>query len=80
MVRLEAEKTGLVRHSGRMPSAIANATTPIMTVVPRKACGLGYDIMGSQPLDPAILLARPTAEYGGRGRFGLARNLASRAL
>jgi acetyl-CoA carboxylase carboxyltransferase component len=52
MVGPEAEKTGLVRHSGRMLSAIANATTPMMTVVLRKAYGLGYYIMGSQPLEP----------------------------
>lgn len=70
MVGPEAEKTGLVRHSGRMLSAIANATVPIMTVVLRKAYGLGYYIMGSQPLDPAVLLAWPTAEYGGMGLEG----------
>ena len=70
MVGPEAEKTGLVRHSGRMLSAIANATTPMMTVVLRKAYGLGYYIMGSQPLQPAVLLAWPTAEYGGMGLEG----------
>ncbi len=70
MVGPEAEKTGLVRHSGRMLSAIANATTPMMTVVLRKAYGLGYYIMGSQPLEPAVLLAWPTAEYGGMGLEG----------
>ncbi len=70
MVGPEAEKTGLVRHSGRLLSAIANATTPILTVVLRKAYGLGYYIMGSQPLEPAVLLAWPTAEYGGMGLGG----------
>jgi acetyl-CoA carboxylase carboxyltransferase component len=70
MVGPEAERTGLVRHSGRLLSAIANATVPIMTVVLRKAYGLGYYIMGSQPLDPAVLLAWPSAEYGGMGLGG----------
>ena len=70
MVGPDAEKTGLVRHSARMLSAIANATIPMMTVVLRKAYGLGYYIMGSQPLDPAVLLAWPTAEYGGMGLEG----------
>jgi acetyl-CoA carboxylase carboxyltransferase component len=70
MVGPEAERSGLVRHSARMLSAIANATTPIMTVVLRKAYGLGYYIMGSAPLEPAILLAWPTAEYGGMGLEG----------
>jgi acetyl-CoA carboxylase carboxyltransferase component len=41
-----------------------------MTVVLRKAYGLGYYVMGSQPLEPAILLAWPTAEYGGMGLEG----------
>ena len=80
MVGPEAEKTGLVRHSGRMLSAIANATTPMMTVVLRKAYGLGYYIMGSQPLDPAILLAWPTAEYGGMGLEGAVSILHKRDL
>ena len=43
-----------------------------MTVVLRKAYGLGYYIMGSRPLHPAILLAWPTAEFGGMGLEGAA--------
>lgn len=80
MVGPEAEKTGLVRHSGRMLSAIANATVPLMTVVLRKAYGLGYYIMGSQALDPAVLLAWPTAEYGGMGLEGAVSILHRREL
>jgi len=80
MVGPEAEKTGLVRHSGRLLSAIANATVPILTVVLRKAYGLGYYIMGSQPLDPAVLLAWPTAEYGGMGLEGAVSILHKRDL
>ncbi|HMN78653.1 MAG TPA: carboxyl transferase domain-containing protein [Burkholderiaceae bacterium] len=80
MIGPEAEKTGLVRHSGRMLSAIANATTPMMTVVLRKAYGLGYYIMGSQPLEPAVLLAWPTAEYGGMGLEGAVSILHKREL
>ena len=63
-----------------MLTAIANATVPIMTVVLRKAYGLGYYIMGSQPLDPAILLAWPTAEYGGMGLEGAVSILHRREL
>ena len=80
MVGPEAERSGLVRHSGRMLSAIANATVPMMTVVLRKAYGLGYYIMGSQPLDPAVLLAWPTAEYGGMGLGGAVNILHKREL
>jgi acetyl-CoA carboxylase carboxyltransferase component len=70
MVGPEVEKTGLVRRSARVLTALANATVPIMTVVLRKAYGLGYYIMGSPPLDPAVLVAWPTAEFGGMGLEG----------
>src|SRR6185437_13842268 len=55
MVGPEVEKTGLVRRSARILTALANATVPLMTVVLRKAYGLGYYVMGSRPLDPALL-------------------------
>ena len=80
MVGPDAEKTGLVRHSARLLTAIANATVPLLTVVLRKAYGLGYYIMGSQPLDPAILLAWPTAEYGGMGLEGAVNIIYRREL
>lgn len=72
MVGPEIEKTGLVRRSARLLAAMANATVPVLTVVLRKAYGLGYYIMGSRPFDPAILLAWPTAEFGGMGLEGAA--------
>jgi acetyl-CoA carboxylase carboxyltransferase component len=70
MVGPEVEKTGLMRHSARVLTALANATIPVLTVVLRKAYGLGYYIMGSRPLEPAILVAWPTAEFGGMGLEG----------
>ncbi|NOG71810.1 acyl-CoA carboxylase subunit beta [Roseicella sp. DB1501] len=72
MVGPEIEKTNLVRRSARMLTALANATIPLLTVVLRKAYGLGYYIMGSRPLHPSILLAWPTAEFGGMGLEGAA--------
>ena len=80
MVGPDAESTGLVRHSARLLTAIANASVPLLTVVLRKAYGLGYYIMGSQPLDPAILLAWPTAEYGGMGLEGAVNIIYRREL
>lgn len=70
MVGPEVEKTGLMRHSARVLTALANATVPVLTVVLRKAYGLGYYIMGSRPFEPAILVAWPTAEFGGMGLEG----------
>lgn len=80
MVGPDIEKTGLVRRSARLLAALANSTMPIMTVVLRKAYGLGYYIMGSRPLDPAILLAWPTAEFGGMGLEGAASIIHRREL
>jgi len=65
-----AEATGLARHSARLLVALANATTPIATLVLRKGYGLGHYIMGSQALDPVLLVAWPTAEFGGMGFEG----------
>lgn len=72
MVGPDIEKTGLVRRSARLLAAMANVTVPIFTVVLRKAYGLGYYIMGSRPFEPSILLAWPTAEFGGMGLEGAA--------
>ena len=80
MVGPEVEKTGLVRRSARVLTALANATVPIMTVVLRKAYGLGYYIMGSPPLDPAVLVAWPTAEFGGMGLEGAVNILHAKEL
>ncbi|TXL71835.1 biotin carboxylase [Vineibacter terrae] len=80
MVGPDVEKTGLVRRSARVLAALANATVPMMTVVLRKAYGLGYYIMGSQPLDPTILLAWPTAEFGGMGLEGAVNIIYRREL
>ena len=80
MVGPEVETTALVRHSARILTALANATTPFMTLVLRKAYGLGYYVMGSMPLEPAILLAWPTAEFGGMGLEGAVNIIHKREL
>lgn len=70
MVGPDSERTGIVRHGSRLLMALANARVPIMSVVLRKAFGLGFYIMGSQALRPAVLLAWPGAQYGGMGLEG----------
>lgn len=67
---VEAERTGLIRHSGKVLYEMAHATVPIFAVVVRKAYGLGYYVMGSRPYRPNLLLAWPTAEFGGMGLEG----------
>ena len=70
MVGPEIEKTALVRHSGRLLINLAAATVPFMTVVLRKAYGLGGYVMGARGLDPALCVGWPTAEFGGMGLEG----------
>lgn len=80
LVGPEAEATGIVRHGSRLLMALANAEVPIMSVVLRKAFGLGFYIMGSQALRPAILLAWPGAQYGGMGIEGAVAIMHGREL
>jgi acetyl-CoA carboxylase carboxyltransferase component len=80
MVGPEVEKTGLVRHSARVLTAFATATVPFFTVVLRKAYGLGYYVMGSLPLEPRLLVAWPTAEFGGMGLEGAVNIIHKKAL
>ncbi len=70
MVGPEIEKTALVRHSGRVLINLAAATVPFMTVILRKAYGLGGYVMGARGLDPALCVGWPTAEFGGMGLEG----------
>jgi acetyl-CoA carboxylase carboxyltransferase component len=70
MVGPDVEATALVRHSSRILTAAVNATAPFMTIVLRKAYGLGYYMMGSLPVHPALLVAWPTAEFGAMGLEG----------
>ena len=78
MVGPEIEKTALVRHCGRLLINLASATVPFMTVILRKAYGLGGYVMGMRGLDPALCIGWPTAEFGGMGLEG-AVNITHRA-
>ncbi|HEY0419838.1 MAG TPA: carboxyl transferase domain-containing protein, partial [Acetobacteraceae bacterium] len=71
MVGPDVEKTGLVRKSARVLVAFANATVPVMTVVLRKAYGLGAQGMAGAGFHaPQIAVAWPTGEFGGMGLEG----------
>jgi acetyl-CoA carboxylase carboxyltransferase component len=65
-----AEQSALVRHSARIIYELAQATIPIYTVVIRKAYGLAYYAMGALAFKPNLLVAWPTAEFGGMGLEG----------
>ena len=71
MVGPEIEKTGLVRHCCRLFLAGANVTVPMMTIVLRKAYGLGAQAMaGGSFMAPQFVVGWPTAEIGAMGLEG----------
>lgn len=66
----EAERTGVVRRSMKPLYALAQATVPIISIVIRKAYGMGGYILGSRAIRPTYLAAWPTAEMGAMGLEG----------
>ena len=71
MVGPEIEKTALVRHCSRLFVTGANLTVPHMTIVLRKAYGLGAQAMaGGSFKEPFAAVAWPTGEFGGMGLEG----------
>ncbi len=71
MVGPESEKSALVRHAARMFVVGANIKTPLMSVVIRKAYGLGAQAMaGGSFKIPLFTVTWPTGEFGGMGLEG----------
>ena len=79
MVGPEAEATALVRHSARLFAVGASLRVPVVSVVLRRAFGLGAQAMmlGSTRA-PLLTLAWPSGELGAMGAEGAVR-LALRA-
>ncbi|GAA1190874.1 Pyruvate carboxylase [Prauserella alba] len=74
MVGPEAEKTATVRHFSRLFVTGAKLTVPLVTVLLRKAYGLGAQSMaGGSFKVPAATLSWPTGELGGMGLEGAVR-------
>jgi acetyl-CoA carboxylase carboxyltransferase component len=74
MVGPEVEETALVRHCSRLFVTAANLSVPMVSVVTRKAYGLGAQaMMGGSTRAPLACLAWPTGEFGGMGLEGAVR-------
>ncbi len=74
MVGPDVEQTALVRHCSRLFVTGANLSVPTITVVTRKAYGLGAQaMMGGSTKAPLACLAWPTGEFGGMGLEGAVR-------
>ncbi|MEO9254839.1 MAG: carboxyl transferase domain-containing protein, partial [Tepidiformaceae bacterium] len=71
MVGPEVEKTALVRHCSRMFLIGANVSVPVMTIIVRKAYGLGAIAMAAGSFrSPLFTVSWPTGEFGGMGLEG----------
>lgn len=74
MVGPESEKTAAVRHGSRMFVVGASLSVPVLTVVLRKAYGLGAMAMAGGSLHAsAMCVSWPTGEFGGMGLEGAVR-------
>jgi acetyl-CoA carboxylase carboxyltransferase component len=71
MVGPDCEKTAMVRHSSRMFIVGASLSVPILTIVLRKAYGLGAMAMAGGSLHESFFtVAWPTGEFGAMGLEG----------
>ena len=81
MVGPEAEETAQVRHFGRLFVAGASLSVPFVTIVLRKAVGLGAMAMSAGSFHSTVLSAAwPTGEVSGMGIEGAVRHGARREL
>ena len=81
MVGPDAEETAQVRHFGRMFVTGASLRVPFVTVVLRKAVGLGAMAMSAGSFHATLLsVAWPTGEVSGMGIEGAVKHGARREL
>ena len=74
MVGPDIEASALVRHCSRLFVTGANVAVPMITIVTRKAYGLGAQaMMGGSTKAPLACLSWPTGEFGGMGLEGAVR-------
>lgn len=64
------EHGGIIRHGAKLLFAYAEATTPKLTVITRKAYGGAYDVMSSHHLRGDVNYAWPSAEIAVMGAQG----------
>ena len=69
---INQEHGGIIRHGAKMLYAYSEATTPMVTVILRKAYGGGWSAMGPKELGVDFVFAWPTAECASMGPEGAA--------
>jgi len=81
MVGPDAERTALVRHTSRLFVTGASLTVPVVSVVLRKAYGLGAQAMAlGSTRAPLLTVAWPSAELGAMGVEGAVKLALRREL
>ena len=63
----DQEWGGIIRHGAKLLYAYAEATTPKVTIITRKAYGGAYVVMGSKHLGADICLSWPTGQVAVMG-------------
>ncbi len=74
------EHGGIITHGAKLLFAFAEATTPKLTVITRKAYGGAYCVMASKHIRADVNLAWPTAEIAVMGAEGAVEVLLRRDL
>ena len=69
---INQEHGGIIRHGAKMLYAYSEATTPMVTIILRKAYGGGWSAMGPKELGVDFVFAWPTAECASMGPEGAA--------
>ena len=64
------EHGGIIKHGAKLLFAYAEATTPKVTVITRKAYGGAYDVMASKHMRADVNYAWPTAQIAVMGAKG----------
>ncbi len=80
MPGLAQERGGIIRHGAKMLFAYAATTSPLITVILRKAYGGAYLAMCSSDMGADLVYAWPTAEIAVMGADGAVRVLHRREL
>lgn len=80
MPGVHQEHGGIIRHGAKIVYAYSEATVPKITVIPRKAYGGAYVVMGSKYIRTDLVFAWPTTEIAVMGADGATNILYRRQL
>ncbi len=80
MPGVHQEHAGIIRHGAKIVYAYSEASVPKITVLPRKAYGGAYVVMGSKYIHTDLVFAWPTTEIAVMGADGAINILYRRQL